>query len=104
LVKKIASRWDKLDEGGKSPYMSSYRKDMESYPSILEAYKSSLTPAQSAAESEVKQEAKLRKEKREKKKRTKELGKPKKPMTAFLLYLQTQIEHKVRKFQSFKVF
>ncbi|XP_021951746.1 transcription factor A, mitochondrial isoform X2 [Folsomia candida] len=93
LMKKIGTQWDRLDEAGKEKYLAAYKKDMESYSATLDKYQASLTPEQTALVEQLKMEKMSKKDKREKKRRVKDLGKPKKPMTAFLLFLRAQAKH-----------
>lgn len=91
LMRVIAQRWDKLDESSKANYVKAYKNEMESYTSIIEKYKRSLTPAQVEAQQQIKLDRQLSREKREKRRRLKELGKPKKPPSAFFLYLSSKV-------------
>lgn len=92
VLRAVAQRWDRLDNDAKQSYITDYKKELASYSSILEKYKNSLTPEQKEAQEQLKVEKKLMREKRDKKKRLRELEKPKKPATAFFLYLANNIE------------
>lgn len=90
-MKKIAERWDKLDEPSKSKYSASYRQDMESYSSILLKYNQALSPQQKEIQQELKLDKQIKKDKREKRKRLRDLGRPKKPASAFLEFLKSKV-------------
>jgi len=57
----------------------------------------SLTPEQKEEELKMKLDKQLKKEKKEKRRRLKELGKPKKPTSGFLSYLQIQLSNQTVK-------
>lgn len=90
-MKVVAQRWDQLDQSSKESYIHAYKNEMESYSSIIEKYKKSLSPEQIEAQQQVKLDRQLSRERREKKKRLKDLGKPKKPASPFFLYLQSKV-------------
>jgi hypothetical protein len=91
LMKKVASRWDSLDDNAKSKYIVAYKNDMESYGGILQKYQKSLSPEQKELQEQFKLDKQIRKERREKKKRLRETGKPKRPSSGFLLFMKSQV-------------
>jgi len=91
LMKKVAEKWDKLDEENKNSYILAYKKEMAGFTPILEKYQLSLTPEQKEMQQQIKFEKQISKERREKRKRLKELGKPKRPPSGFLLFLMDKV-------------
>jgi hypothetical protein len=70
-MKKVAQRWDSLDEAGRNRYTASYKKEMEEYSTILENYRQSLTPAMEATTEQLRMEKQMKKDKRERRRRLK---------------------------------
>jgi len=91
VIKLVSQRWDRLDESEKQSYISAYKNEMQSYSSILDKYKQSLTPEQKEAQQQLKLDRQLLRERREKRKRLKELGRPKRPAGPFFLYLSSKV-------------
>ncbi|ODN01559.1 Transcription factor A, mitochondrial [Orchesella cincta] len=91
LIKLMGQQWDRLDESAKQSYISAYRNEMQSYASVIEKYKQSLSPEQKEAQQQMKLDSQLLREKREKKRRLKELGKPKRPASPFFLFLSSKV-------------
>ncbi|XP_023937222.1 transcription factor A, mitochondrial [Bicyclus anynana] len=87
-----SKHWQQLDSETKSQMNKEYEKDMEDYKKIKEIYMSSLTEQQKDDIKRVKEEMSAAKEKRKLKAEYKELGRPKKPMSSYLLFTQTRKE------------
>jgi len=82
--------WNNLSDASKKVYQDQYKQEMEKFSVIFSKYNNSLTPEQKQEIKDAMVEAKEAKEKRETRlsaaKRNKELGKPTKPATSYLLY------------------
>lgn len=67
-----------------------YEKDLEDYKKIKAMYESSLTDKQKEDIKRLKEEMAVAREKRKLKAEYKELGRPKKPMSSYFLYIQSR--------------
>ncbi|XP_030029345.1 transcription factor A, mitochondrial [Manduca sexta] len=85
-----SKHWQQLDSETKTQMAKEYEKDLEDYRKIKAMYESSLTEQQKADIKRVKEEMAMAKEKRKLKAEYKELGKPKKPMSSYLLYIKSR--------------
>ncbi|XP_059468635.1 uncharacterized protein LOC132192611 [Neocloeon triangulifer] len=88
-VSKVAGvEWLKLNAQQKQQYETPYKKEYNTYLQAMDKYKSSLTEEHKSKINEAEQEIKQKKTRREIKQKSEELGKPKKPASSFILYLQ----------------
>lgn len=87
LVKLIASKWEQVDDKTKMKLQEDFKKDQVLYIEKRAQYDSKLSDEQRRDLKHLKQEISDAKERRAVKKRIKELGKPKKPLSAFLRFL-----------------
>ncbi|XP_053610715.1 transcription factor A, mitochondrial [Plodia interpunctella] len=85
-----SKHWQQLDAETKAQMAKEYEKDLEDYKKIKEIYESSLTEEQKEDIKRVKEEMAAAKEKRKLKAEYAELGRPKKPMSSYFLYIQTR--------------
>ncbi|XP_049876180.1 transcription factor A, mitochondrial [Pectinophora gossypiella] len=85
-----SKHWQQLDAETKSQMVKEYEKDLEDYKKIKAMYEASLTDQQKQDIRRVKEEMATAKEKRKLKAEYKELGRPKKPMSSYFLYMQTR--------------
>ncbi|KAI5637544.1 HMG (high mobility group) box domain-containing protein [Phthorimaea operculella] len=85
-----SKHWQELDTETKGQMVKEYEKDLEDYKKIKAMYESSLTEKQKEDIKRVKEEMAAAKEKRKLKAEYKELGKPKKPMSSYFLYIQSR--------------
>ncbi|KAL0821624.1 hypothetical protein ABMA28_005069 [Loxostege sticticalis] len=85
-----SKHWQQLDTETKSQMVKEYEKDLEDYKKIKEMYEKSLTDQQKADIKRVKEELAAAKEKRKLKAEYKELGRPKKPMSSYFLFVQSR--------------
>ncbi|XP_055386504.1 uncharacterized protein LOC129615367 [Condylostylus longicornis] len=88
IVKILASKWENLDEINKKKLQEEYKKDQISYLETRTKYDSKVTDEQRGELKQLKQELADAKQKRAMRKRIKDLGKPKKPASAFLRFLK----------------
>lgn len=92
LIKKIAQVWRELPESKKKPYEDAYRADWELYKEELEKIKKHLTPGQLVSlEKEVLQK-RLKRKALQKKKELLLLGKPKRPRSAYNIYISEKFQ------------
>jgi len=87
IVKIMANKWENLDEANKKKLQEEYKKDQISYLETRIKYDSKITDTQRNEIKQLKQKISDAKQKRAMRKRVKELGKPKKPSSAFLKFL-----------------
>lgn len=90
---KTSQEWKSLTPNEKERWISEYEKEKFVYDTRYEAYMKKLTPSQVESMKNLKKkrsEDKVKRQlRREKKKECEELGKPKYPGNAFLLYVST---------------
>ncbi|XP_075980250.1 mitochondrial transcription factor A [Anticarsia gemmatalis] len=85
-----SKHWQELDLQTKSQMAKEYEKDIEDYKKIKAMYESSLTDQQKEDIKRLKEEMAAAREKRKLKAEFKELGRPKKPMSSYFLYIQSR--------------
>lgn len=85
-----SKHWQQLDMETKTQMAKEYQKDLEDYNKIKAMYETSLTEEQKADIKRVKEEMAQAKEKRKLKAEYKELGRPKKPMSSYFIYMQSR--------------
>lgn len=89
IAKLISQEWDKADANLRKELETQYRKELENYMSQKMKYDSSLTPEQKADIKQIRIEQQEAKEKKKMKQRIRELGRPKKPQTSFILFMNS---------------
>nr|XP_028585463.1 transcription factor A, mitochondrial [Podarcis muralis] len=92
ITKKIAHAWRELPASDKQPYETAAKTDRQIYKEQMIKYKAQLTPAQEAA---LKEEKRRRVEKRRaarKKRQLTMLGKPKRPRSAFNIFMSEHFQ------------
>ncbi|KAJ8714946.1 hypothetical protein PYW08_004927 [Mythimna loreyi] len=87
-----SKHWQQLDLETKAQMGKEYEKDLEDYKKIKAMYESSLTDKQKEDIKRIKLELAEAKEKRKLKAEYKELGRPKKPMSSYFLFIQSRKE------------
>lgn len=90
IVKQISKEWEKVDASMKERLQAEYKKDQQTYIEARTKYDAKITDEQRAQLKELKQEVTEAKERRMMRKRVKELGRPKKPASAFLQFVAKQ--------------
>lgn len=85
-----SKHWHQLDVETKSQLAKEYEKDLEDYKKIKALYEASLTEDQKENIKKVKEEMNTAREKKKLKAVYKELGRPKKPMTSYFLYVKSR--------------
>ncbi|XP_035443618.2 transcription factor A, mitochondrial [Spodoptera frugiperda] len=85
-----SKHWQQLDLETKNQMAKEYEKDLEDYKKIKAMYESSLTDKQKEDIKRLKEEMAVAREKRKLKAEYKELGRPKKPMSSYFLYIQSR--------------
>ncbi|CAG7820165.1 unnamed protein product [Allacma fusca] len=86
LMKICSQQWRGLGDMEKEKYWQGYKTEMEGYKKVMDVYNNSLTPAQKDALEQAKEEKATKRDKFLKKKRLQELGRPKKPRTAYFIF------------------
>lgn len=92
VVSTIGEMWNKLDATKKEKYGKGYKDDMLAYTGKIAEYKNKLSDDDVRKIKETKFEKKERKVVLLQQKKCRDLGKPKKPMSSFLSYLQKQTD------------
>ncbi|XP_059617164.1 transcription factor A, mitochondrial [Phlebotomus argentipes] len=90
LVQNIARQWKAVDEASKKKYEEDYKRDQALYLQKRAQYESKLTEEQRENIQLMKETMAEAKEKRAYRKKIKDLGKPKKPQSPFLKFLNEQ--------------
>lgn len=102
LVKIAAKKWENFDETKKKELEIQHRKEEKEYILALHEYEKSLTNEQKMQLEEIKNSLTELKEKRQFKKRLRDLGKPKRPLSAFLGFLNEDFNKRNRDKMSYK--
>jgi len=90
VVRTITKQWEVADENIKNRLVEEYRKEQQVYAELRTKYDAKITDEQRALIKEMKQEAAEMKERKILRKRVKELGRPKKPASAFLRFISAE--------------
>ncbi|XP_017845238.1 transcription factor A, mitochondrial isoform X2 [Drosophila busckii] len=90
IVRKLSKQWVDVDPKMKERLQSEYKKDQQIYLEQRTKYDSKLTDEQRADIKQLKQDLSDAKERRQLRKRVKELGRPKKPASAFLRFVASE--------------
>ncbi|KAF4519584.1 hypothetical protein B566_EDAN003751 [Ephemera danica] len=91
IAKVIGSQWEKLNPANKQQLSVAYQKEKEVYLQALEKYNSKLSEEDRLKLKDTKKQIEERREKSKLKMRIKELGKPKKPPTAYLYFANEKL-------------
>ncbi|MCJ8738320.1 hypothetical protein PDJAM_G00034380 [Pangasius djambal] len=92
IVRKIAQQWRTLTPEEKQPFEEASIAAREQYKVDMKAYQDQLTPAQSAAIAEEKRQKMAKRRAIRKKRELTSLGKPKRPRTAFNIFMAEHFE------------
>lgn len=87
VVRQLSKNWVNADPKMKERLQSEYKRDQELYVEQRTKYDATLTDAQRAEIKQMKQDISDAKERKQLRKRVKELGRPKKPASAFLRFI-----------------
>lgn len=87
IVKRVAQQWRALSPEQKRPFEEASRADHAQYKVDIAQYKSQLSPAQSAALKEEKRQKLAKRKSIRHKRELTLLGKPKRPRTAFNIFM-----------------
>lgn len=90
ISKKLAKIWEMADPKMKQELNEQYKKEMDEFSQAKINYSLSLTEEQKQALKQVKGEVAEEKKKRRLKKKSKELGKPKRPGSSFILFAKSR--------------
>lgn len=92
IVRKIAQQWRALTPEQKQPFQDASLAARDQYKLDLEKYKAQLSPAQSAAIAEERKQKLAKRKAIRKKKELNTLGKPKRPRSAFNIFMAEHFE------------
>ncbi|KAI5103075.1 transcription factor A, mitochondrial, partial [Silurus meridionalis] len=92
VVRKIALQWRTLTPEEKRPFEEASITAREQYKVDMKAYQEQLTPAQSAALAEEKRQKMAKRRAIRKKRELNSLGKPKRPRSAFNIFMAEHFE------------
>ncbi|XP_012278210.1 transcription factor A, mitochondrial [Orussus abietinus] len=92
FVKKVAQEWAQIDEAEKKNMQKEYEKRMNDYINELLEYDKSITEEQRNLVEKEKKKAEQRHNQIVLKKKLEELGRPKKPISAFGLYIMDHMK------------
>ena len=87
LVKQMSKQWETADPSMKQRLQEEYKKEQQKYIETRTKYDAKITDEQRSQIKDLKQEQVEAKERRMMRKRIKELGRPKKPASAFLRFI-----------------
>nr|CAD7431511.1 unnamed protein product [Timema monikensis] len=87
-TKIIAQQWKELEPPAKQKLEEEFKKEMIHYLAVRVSYENSLTDQQKKDLQKAKEEKVESKQQKRLKMKKKELGKPKKPLSAFLIFFQ----------------
>ncbi|KAL6474711.1 hypothetical protein MHYP_G00157510 [Metynnis hypsauchen] len=92
IVRKIAQQWRILTPEQKRPFEDASLAAKEQYKLDLQKYQAELTPAQTAAIAEERRQKMAKRKAIRKKRELNTLGKPKRPRTAFNIFMAEHFE------------
>ncbi|XP_016416164.1 transcription factor A, mitochondrial-like [Sinocyclocheilus rhinocerous] len=92
IVRKLAEQWKMLTLEQKQPFQDASSASREQYKLVLEKYKAQLTPAQTAALAVEKRQKVAKRKAIRRKKELNSLGKPKRPRSAFNIFMSEHFE------------
>ncbi|XP_026132997.1 transcription factor A, mitochondrial-like [Carassius auratus] len=92
IVRKLAQQWKVLTPEQKQPFQDASSASREQYKLALEKYKAQLTPAQTAALAVEKRQKVAKRKALRRKKELNSLGKPKRPRSAFNIFMSEHFE------------
>ncbi|XP_075147554.1 mitochondrial transcription factor A isoform X1 [Haematobia irritans] len=87
VVRQVSKKWETVDSSLKQRLQEEYKKEQQAYVEKRTKYESKVTDEQRHQIKELKQEQTEAKERRMMRKRIKELGRPKKPASAFIRFI-----------------
>ncbi|KAH8420915.1 hypothetical protein KR222_009461 [Zaprionus bogoriensis] len=90
IVQELSRKWGTVDAKVKAQLQADYKKDQEVYLALRTKYDAKLTDEQRAEIKQLKQDLLDAKERKQLRKRVKELGRPKKPASAFLRFVASE--------------
>ncbi|KAM9817610.1 transcription factor A, mitochondrial [Neosynchiropus ocellatus] len=87
ITRKIAYQWRALSPDHKRPLVEAYKREMEQFNLDLQRYKALLTPGQVKLEAQEKKERRAKRKAIRRKRELTNLGKPKRPRSAFNIFM-----------------
>lgn len=92
LISTIGKMWNSLDAAKKETYSEGFKDEMLAYHDVITKYRNNLTEDDVRKIKETKFEKKERKLVLLQQKKCRDLGKPRKPISSFIRYLQKQTD------------
>uniref|UniRef100_A0A8C1J393 Transcription factor A, mitochondrial n=3 Tax=Cyprinus carpio TaxID=7962 RepID=A0A8C1J393_CYPCA len=92
IVRKLAQQWKMLTPEQKQPFQDASLASKEQYKLAVEKYKAQLSPAQTAALAIEKRQKVAKRKAIRRKKELNSLGKPKRPRSAFNIFMSEHFE------------
>ncbi|XP_053167497.1 transcription factor A, mitochondrial [Hemicordylus capensis] len=92
IAKKIAHAWRELPASDKQPYEAASKADSQVYKEQMATFKAQLTPAQEAAMKEERRKKMAKRRAMKKRRQLTVLGKPKRPRSAFNVYMSEHFQ------------
>ncbi|RXN28841.1 transcription factor mitochondrial [Labeo rohita] len=92
IVRKLAQQWKMLTAEQKQPFQAASSASREQYKLALEKYKAQLTPAQTEALAVEKRQKVAKRKAIRRKKELNSLGKPKRPRSAFNIFMSEHFD------------
>lgn len=87
ITKLMSKHWETVDDKTKAKYLADFKKDQIKYVEERAKYDSKVTDEQRQEMKQIKQDKLDAKERKAIKQRVKELGRPKRPASAFLRFI-----------------
>ncbi|KAI3365334.1 hypothetical protein L3Q82_010419, partial [Scortum barcoo] len=92
IIRKIAQQWRMMSPDQKKPFQEAFVQAMEQFKVDLQRYKAQLTPEQIEQQALEKRQRKAKRKTIRKKRELTSLGKPKRPRTAFNIFMSEHYE------------
>lgn len=92
IIRKLAEKWRMLTPEQKQQFQDASLVSREQYKLALQTYKAQLTPAQTAAIADEKRQRAAKRKAIRRKKELNSLGKPKRPRSAFNIFMAEHFE------------
>lgn len=92
IVRRIAQQWRVMSPEQKRPFEEAFQREREQFKVDLQRYQAQLTPAQLQQEAQAKREKMAKRTAIRKKRELTNLGKPKRPRSAFNIYMSEHFE------------
>ncbi|GLG94516.1 Mobility group protein 1A [Gryllus bimaculatus] len=103
IAKLGGEHWAKAEPSLKQQLEEEYRKEFHVYRKQMGDYENSLTEEQKEQITKAQDDAEEAKERRKLRRKMKDLGKPKRPLTAYMIYLRDNSRKETESYRDFQV-